>query len=130
MNSYILIAILAGIVWTVRTLSGVRAFAPYFKYLPEPLWCYFLPTLLSTVGWIPQDAPIYGVMSKKLLPACLILMLVGTDLKAIIRLSPRALLAMFWGSVGIGIGGLVTYMLLFKTAIFPGADAIPRPWEA
>ena len=56
-------------------------------------------------------------MSKKLLPACLILMLVGTDLKAIIRLSPRALLAMFWGSVGIGIGGLVTYMLLFKTDI-------------
>ncbi|MBI1979663.1 MAG: DUF819 family protein [Elusimicrobia bacterium] len=84
-----------------------------FNYLPVPFWCYFLPALLSTAGLIPSQNPFYGKFSVLILPACLFLLLIGTDLPAILHLGPKALAAMAVGTVGIAIGGILTYFIGF-----------------
>ena len=50
-------------------------------------------------------------MGRLVLPACLVLLLVGTNLPSILRLSPRALGAMAAGSAGIFLGGIVTFLM-------------------
>ena len=95
--------------------AGAAAFR--VKYLPVPLWCYFIPTALSTAGVLPSESPLYGEMSRTLLPACLTLLLIGTDLPALAALGPRALIAMAAGALGIFAGGLATYPL--AAARFP-----------
>ncbi len=116
-----LLALLTAIVWGVTTLSGKKFSAKFFKYLPAPLWCYFIPTLLSTFGIIPSISPLYVWMSRIVLPACLILLLVGTDLPAILSLSPRAIAAMAAGSAGIFLGGILTFTIYQKQ--------IPELWR-
>lgn len=110
----LLLALFCAIVFGVRALAKAPGLQKLFNYLPTPLWCYFLPTLLSTSGVIPQDAPLYGLMGRHLLPACLMLLLVGTDVPALFRLSRQALLAMIVGSAGIFVGALLTFVLIFK----------------
>lgn len=107
----LLIFTLLAMVSFVLCLAKVERTKNFFKYLPAPLWCYFIPTLISTAGWIPSDSPVYNQMSRALLPPCLILLLIGTDLPSIARLSRKSLAAMFAGSFGILAGGTVTFLI-------------------
>lgn len=65
----------------------------------------------STAGWIPAAHPVYTFCSRHLLPVCLVLLLVGTDLKALARLGRLALLLMLAGSAGTLLGGLASFKL-------------------
>ena len=68
--------------------------------------CYFLPSLLNTFGIVDgHSSNVYYVASRYLLPACLILLTISIDLKAIINLGPKALIMFLVGSLGIVIGG-------------------------
>ena len=129
-NPFFLLALFVLIVSAVLILSKSEATRKFFKYLPVPLWCYFIPTVFSTLGVLPADHPLYSQMSRFLLPACLILLLVGTDLPSIYKLSPRALLAMAAGSVGILVGGVVTFLLLFKSTpeLWKGWACLSASW--
>jgi len=120
-NSYGLLGLFIALVLFIQALSRNESTRKMFKYLPVPLWCYFLPTVFSTLHLIPSDHVLYGQMSRFLLPACLFLLLVGTDLVAIYRLSPKALLAMACGSFGILLGGMATFLFLAKK--------IPEFWK-
>jgi uncharacterized membrane protein len=122
-NPFLLLAILIGMVWAVTRLSSNVKFQNFFKYLPAPLWCYFVPTVLSTMDMIPSSSPLYTWMSRLVLPACLILLLIGTDLPSIARLSPRSIFAMVAGSVGIFLGGTITFLLA------PTSREIPELWK-
>lgn len=92
-------------------LSGQTAFAPIFRILPLPFWCYVLPMLATTAGWLPDHHPLYDFFSAQLLPVCLVLLLISTDLKSVIRLGPLATTLMLAGSAGTMIGGLVSFHL-------------------
>lgn len=120
-NPFLLLTLLTALVWAVTRLSSHGRFRKFFKYLPAPLWCYFIPTLLSTAGIIPSSSPLYAWMSRLVLPACLILLLIGTDFPSIVSLSPRALAAMAAGTAGIFLGGIITFLLS------PGD--IPELWK-
>ncbi|MBI3012308.1 MAG: DUF819 family protein, partial [Elusimicrobia bacterium] len=112
-NPILILVVLSLLIVSVQSLSRQNLTQKIFNYLPVPFWCYFLPALLSTAGLIPSQNPFYGKFSVLILPACLFLLLIGTDLPAILHLGPKALAAMAVGTAGIAIGGILTYLLGF-----------------
>ena len=77
----------------------------FLQAIPVPFWCYFLPMLAATAGWLPTTHPLYDLLSKQLLPVCLVLLLIGTDLTALSRLGPMATGLMLIGSAATAAGG-------------------------
>ncbi len=83
----------------------------WLKWAPVPFWCYFLPMLAATAGLIPHESSLYLFGSKQLLPVCLILLLIETDLPALRKLSGSAIGVMLAGCVGTMAGGLISFWI-------------------
>jgi uncharacterized membrane protein len=103
-----------------------RSQNPYFRrfygVVPPLLICYFAPSLLTSLGiYDPEQSNIYYVASRFLLPASLVLLTVGTDLKEILRLGPKAITVFLAGTIGVVIGGPVS--LFVMQTIWPSAVA-------
>jgi uncharacterized membrane protein len=78
---------------------------------------------MTTAGILPESNATYGLMSSLLLPMALFLLMISVDVPAILRLGRVALIMMVTGTVGIVLGGPISY-LIFKGAL--PADA----WQA
>ena len=125
-----LLAVILGFIF--KTSNSLNSFwLKFYKYDPALLLCYFLPSLLNTFGIVDgHNSNIYYVASRYLLPACLILLTISIDLKAILNLGPKALIMFLTGTLGIVIGGPVA--ILVMSAISPeivaghGPDAVWR----
>jgi uncharacterized membrane protein len=88
----------------------------FFSVVPTVLLCYFIPALFNSFGWISGDtSKLYGVASRYLLPASLVLFTISIDIKGILKLGPKALTMFLAGSFGIMIGGPVA---LFTVSYF------------
>jgi uncharacterized membrane protein len=103
----------------------------FYGVVPAVLLCYFLPSLLNTFGIIDGDkSKLYFVASRYLLPACLVLLTLSVDLKAIARLGSKAIILFLTGTLGIVIGGPIA--LLTVSSFYPellggeGPDAVWR----
>ncbi len=128
-NLGILMMILAGVFITAHS---DRAFwKKFYSIVPSLLMCYFLPSVLTTLGiWDPDQSNLYFVASRYLLPASLVLLTLSIDLKAIMRLGPKAGVMFLAGSVGIVVGGPIA--ILIMSYINPdvvggaGSDAVWR----
>ncbi len=107
--AFILIA-LTSILWK---LSRHPVAGKMFKLFPVPFWCYMIPMGFTTFGWLPETSPVYTFFSQHILPAAIVLLLIGTDLKALRNTGPLAILVMLSGSLGTIIGGLAGF-LMFK----------------
>jgi uncharacterized membrane protein len=107
-----LFAVLAGVLGLIFWLSTLPALSKVFQYLPPVIWAYFLPMFLTTFGITPSSSATYSWMSRYLLPLALFLLMTTVDIKAILRLGPKALLMMVTGTVGIIIGGAVSFWML------------------
>jgi len=125
-----LLAIILGFVFKTSN-SQHPGFKAFYKYVPALLLCYFLPSLLNTFGIVDGNkSNVYYVASRYLLPACLILLTISIDLKAIINLGPKALIMFLTGTTGIVIGGPLA--ILIMSAVYPeaigghGPDAVWR----
>ena len=79
--------------------------------IPTPFWFYFLPMAASSLGWIPRAHPFYTFLSQQLLPVCLVLLLIGTDLRSLRQLGAQAILLMLAGAAGTVIGGVAGFFL-------------------
>jgi uncharacterized membrane protein len=125
----ILTAILAFVFWT-SNLDSVF-WRRFYTFIPTILVCYFLPSVLSTFGVIdPEQSKLYFVASRYLLPASLVLLTLSTDLGAVFRLGPKALILFFTGTVGIVIGGPIA--ILIASAIAPdliGGEGPEAVWR-
>ena len=125
-----LLAIILGFIF--KTSSSQRpGLVAFYKYVPALLLCYFLPSLLNTFGIVDgSQSSVYYVASWYLLPACLILLTISIDLRAIINLGPKALIMFLTGTAGIVIGGPLA--ILIMSAVYPeavgghGPDAVWR----
>lgn len=102
------IAALAGLMFW---LSGLPRFKRFFEITPPVIYAYFLPTISTTLGIIPQASPAYDWMTRYLLPTALVLLMITVDLKGIVRLGPMALLMVVAGSVGIILGAPIALLL-------------------
>lgn len=102
-----------------------------FKFPPPLFWIYFFPMVVSGLGVIPQQHAIYSKITTIVLPAGLILLLISTDMKAILKLGRPALLMMFTGTAGIMIGAPLVVMI-FKPWLpadaWSGFGALSASW--
>lgn len=78
----------------------------FYTYVPALLLCYFIPAVFNSLGVIDGDSSsLYYVASRFLLPACLILLTLATDIPGVMKLGPKALIMFFTGTLGIVLGG-------------------------
>jgi len=78
----------------------------FYTFIPSLLLCYFLPSILNSLGLISgEESNLYFVASRYLLPASLVLLTISVDFKGIIGLGPKAIIMFLAGSFGIVIGG-------------------------
>ena len=85
----------------------------FYTYIPALLLCYFLPSVLNSLGIISGDESVlYFMASRYLLPASLVLLTLSIDLKGIVNLGPKAIIMFLAGTFGIVIGGPLTILIL------------------
>ena len=107
-----LLAVILGFIFKTSSSENPKLKA-FYKYVPALLLCYFLPSLLNTFGIVDgHSSNVYYVASRYLLPACLILLTISIDLKAIINLGPKALIMFLVGTLGIVIGGPLSILVV------------------
>ncbi len=104
----VLLAVEAGLL----AFAGSRRFSFLFRFLPAVFWIYFLPMVLSTVGFVDRTAPVYSLLSAQVLPTALFLLLLAVDLRAIARMGPWAIGMFLVGSFGIMLGTVVCFLVL------------------
>lgn len=118
-------AIVLGILLTILTFVFITSesknpfWKNFYKYVPSLLLCYFIPALFnSPLGLISgETSKLYFVASRYLLPACLTLLCVSIDLKAIWGLGSKALIMFLTGTLGVILGA--PFALVVVTWIAP-----------
>ncbi len=88
-----------------------------------------ISTLLSNAGAEKSEykgmigsSGLYTIASRYLLPACLILLCISIDLKAIMKLGPKAIIMFFTATTGIIIGGPIAVLVVMY--LFPGLISV------
>lgn len=111
----LLVIVLAFIFYT--SSSKTPFWTKFYTYIPALLLCYFLPSILNSLGIISGDeSGLYFMASRYLLPASLVLLTLSIDVKGIIALGPKAIIMFFTGTFGIVIGGPLTILVLSQIA--------------
>ncbi len=97
----VLLVVLAVIFWTTQhpTLGKI------FKVIPALLFCYFVPTTLTTLNIIPAESALYDWVKGYVLPASLLLLILALDVPGILRLGPKAVIMLLAGTTGVVLGG-------------------------
>lgn len=99
--------IIGGVFW-LSTLPLLRRF---FHYLPPLIWCYFIPMFLVFFGVLSPESGFYGSLRNAIICPMLLLLLLPTDVPAILRLGPKALIVMLSGTLGVIVGGPVALLI-------------------
>jgi uncharacterized membrane protein len=121
----VLFTFLAACVAVIFWLGRLRALAKLFRYFPPLIWTYFVPMVCTTVGIIPDASTLYSpFMSRVILPAVLILLLIPANVRQIQRLGLKALAIMLFGTLGIVLGAIGS------TALFAGIAGAALPPDA
>jgi uncharacterized membrane protein len=119
-NDAVVFGILMGLLALVFYTSNleIKWVKKFYSVVPAILLCYFIPALLNTFSIISgEKSALYGMASRYLLPASLVLLTIGIDMKSLRRLGGKAVLIFFAGTIGVIIGGPVA--LAITGTIFP-----------
>ncbi len=130
-SPYILVGILLAIEIAVLSVSSHERFKKYFSFLPPVFWIYFLPMLCASFGFIDSESKIYDLIGRWFLPASLILLLLSSDIKAILKLGKPALTMMLAGSLGIMLGMPLVFWVvkpLVGSQMWSGFGALSASW--
>jgi len=128
MGVFTLLCAIIGIIYLARENRRLRVI---FKILPTVFWIYFIPMVLSTIGIFPNKSATYNLLKDFALPASLILLFLSVSIPDIIKLGPRALGMMVFGSVGIVVGGVCGMLAikpLFAVGLLP-TEHLPVLWK-
>lgn len=122
-NDAVIFGILVMIIAVVfRTAENPTLKEKFYKYVPIPLLCYFIPSLLN-VPWFQgtdlgfrlvsaDDSNLYFVASRYFLPASLVLLTLNIDFPAIRSLGTKAIIMFLTGTVGIIIGAPLAFLIV------------------
>ena len=107
-----LLALILGFVFYTSN-SSHPVWQKFYKFVPALLMCYLLPSLLNTFGIVSADlSQVDEVAKYYLLPACLVLLTLSIDIKAIMALGNKALIMFFTATVGVVIGGPIALFII------------------
>ncbi|MFO8030193.1 MAG: DUF819 family protein [Cyclonatronaceae bacterium] len=118
-NDAIVLGILVGILAMIFiTQSSEKPFfQKFYTYVPSLLLCYFIPSILNTLGIIDgQASNLYYVASRYLLPTSLVLLTLSIDLKGVMQLGPKAIIMFLAGTTGIVLGGPLAILIVSSFA--------------
>lgn len=85
-----------------------------FQYVPPLLFIYATPVVLNNTGVIPASSPVYAGLSDFVLPAFIVLMLIKVNVPAAIRIMGKGVLVMLMGTLGVMVGGVVSYWIVHR----------------
>ena len=106
-----LLVVILGLIFHTRSLGG--RWQTFYTFVPAILLCYLLPSLLNSFGVISSDdSNLWQVAKDYFLPACLVLMTLSIDLKAILGLGSKALIMFFTATAGIILGGPIAILIV------------------
>jgi uncharacterized membrane protein len=124
-----ILMIIPAIIYTIN--NHTKWGSKFFGIVPPLVFAYFIPTILTSLGVIPESSPIYSEIKKFVLPASLLLLTLAIDVKGILKLGSKALIMFLTGTLGIVIGGPIS-LLIFKNALPPeiwkGMAALAGSW--
>lgn len=122
------LTILLGVLAALFAMNSHPSTKKVFKYVPLLVFCYFVPTLLSNTGVIPQDGkfPLYSFVKSYLLPASLVLLTLSVDIKAIFGLGRNAVFLFLGATATIVIGGPLAYLLVVGGGNLMGFELVPE----
>lgn len=103
----VLLAVLALLFW----INAHPKLGKIFKVIPLLVFCYFVPTTLTTFNIIPHESALYEFVKSHVLPASLLLLILALDLPAIMRLGWKAVVMLLAGTGGIVIGGPIAFAI-------------------
>lgn len=162
-NDAVTFGLLMAVLGLIFHATTLPRFQKFFKLLPALVLCYFIPSILTTLGlispaWFDLEAArqtleaagvnltegmhlaalkeavaeaevpsaalkpfihesnLYFVASRYLLPACLVLLTLCTDLKEVLRLGPKALIMFLSGTAGVVLGGPLALLIVSSFA--------------
>ncbi len=118
-----LVAAILGVVFYTSQLP--QAFwRKLYQYIPVMVMCYFLPSLFNTFAIIDtSNSQLATIASRYIMPACLCLLIISVDIKAILQQGPKLIILFLVGGLGVIIGGPVALLLLANIS----PDSVP--WE-
>jgi uncharacterized membrane protein len=106
------LAVLLFVLAALFALKKIPAVARFFDVVPLVVFCYFVPTLLSNTGVIPLESDLYVFVRRILLPASLLLLVLATDIPAVLSLGRDAIVLFLAGAVSIMVGGPLAFLAL------------------
>lgn len=118
-----LLAVLLGVLAIIFWIGQRRMGAKFFKIVPALVFCYFVPTTLTTLGIIPNESELYSWVKQFVLPASLLLLILALDVPGIIRLGPKAVIMLLAGTTGVVVGGPIALWICIQ--ILPESWALP-----
>lgn len=123
----VLLGVLALVFWCAQHPRAGRL----FQVVPALIFCYFVPTLLTTLGVLPEESSVYSWIKDFVLPASLVLLILALDVPGILRLGPKALIMFLAGTAGVVIGGPIAFLLLrpwLPPDAWQGMSALSGSW--
>jgi uncharacterized membrane protein len=118
----VLLLVLAALFMLQRHPAGDRL----FRIVPLLVFCYFVPALLSNAGVIPFESDLYVFIRRVLLPASLVLLVLSTDIPAVLGLGRDAVILFLAGTLSIALGGPLAFAALGW--MFP-TEALDQAWR-
>ncbi|HCW77342.1 MAG TPA: hypothetical protein DHU63_12515 [Candidatus Marinimicrobia bacterium] len=122
---------LLGLIAVIYWAHNQPKLARIFKYLPTVIWIYFLPMFSTTLGITPENSPLYDFVKLYLLPAALILLLLSSNTRELVKLGPKAMGTMLFGTLGIVVGGVVALAIFghwLPADAWKGMGALSGSW--
>jgi uncharacterized membrane protein len=89
-----------------------RTGARIFSYFPPLMFIYILSAVFSNTGLIPAQSEMYDWMGRDMLPFLLILLLLGVDVKATLKVAGRGIFVMLVGTLGVVVGAPTGFWLV------------------
>src|SRR5918993_6008862 len=118
----VLLMVLAGLFLLQRHPWG----SALFRVVPLLVFCYFVPALLSNTGVIPLESEAYPFIRRVFFPASLILLVLATDIPAVISLGRDAVVLFLAGTASIALGGPLAFLALGW--MFP-TETLDQAWR-
>ena len=114
-NGFSYVAVLVCLAAAMTALQQFTHQRKILTFVPAIVLVYIVAAMMNTAGLFANNAEISGAYSSvrgALLPAMLVLMLLKCDVRSIIKLGPRMLLAFSCAVVSIFVAFVVVYVAL------------------